>query len=50
MAAIRTSGYTDLLVTDSAQRLPDKIAVEDPERDNAISYADFDACTGQIKG
>ncbi len=37
------------LLTASAQRLPEQIAVEDPERDNEISYADFDACTGQIK-
>lgn len=37
------------LLANSAQRFPEQIAVEDAERDNEISYADFDACTGQIK-
>ncbi len=37
------------LLTASAGKFPDKNAVEDPERDNEISYADFDACTTQIK-
>ena len=37
------------LLVNSAQRLPEHIAVEDPERENEISYADFDACTDQIK-
>ena len=37
------------LLVNSAARLPEQIAVEDPERENEISYADFDACTDQIK-
>lgn len=37
------------LLTTSAGKFPDKNAVEDPERENEISYADFDACTTQIK-
>ena len=37
------------LLTASARKFPDKTAVEDPERENEISYADFDGCTDQIK-
>ena len=36
------------LLTRSARRFPSRSAVEDPERENEISYADFDALTDEI--
>lgn len=37
------------LLRNSARRFPERVAVEDAQRDNAISYADFDALTDQIR-
>lgn len=36
------------LLGESAKRFPDQNAVEDPERNNEITYADFDAITDKI--